>query len=318
MTYQESIKSLRHGTERHFVLVGDEPFLKEQFIRACKYFNNTFTVFKFDMESEDEALSSLGGNFFGNRIIILRSIDKMDVDKFAGAVKQSQDFIIMLPSDTADMRSRAITRMTGVAAPVVCNKLREYNDDYPEWIMAKAVDAGYDLSIDQSKYIYSMVGPDLYALVNELKKLFLYKGSDKNIIDADLRSVTSYITSGTSYDFLDSFLSKNIDKTLQGLDSYCRSQETFSELIYFLCSYTEKLLKIASLLEQKKTPDEIAERVDIPKFLIKTKYIRRAQELGSVWFVKLMGSLGDMEARVRTFKGDTRILFENFIFTMLA
>lgn len=316
MKFQEAIRSLKFNKDTRFVLSGPEYYLKEQFIQASKvvYPRSQFLMFYPDMQ--DEALEVFqGGNFFGDRIIVLRQFNDMKMDLFISALeKPSKDCVILVLSEGAT-KTKPITKVISLATEVECNRMREYGDDYPIWISAKASERGFVMREHSEAQLYGRTGSNMFAIVNELKKLFLYKGDTGVITSDDVLKVVSETMVSTTYSIFECLLKRDIAGALRGFESYCRVHDNQMELVSFLGTYLEKLYRMVLMRDKKFSERDIGGILNIPEYLVKTKYLPKALSLGLDVLGARIGALCDLDVRMRQFKGDKRRLMEAYFFS---
>jgi len=315
MKFGEALKSLQFKRESKFILFGDEPFLKDQFVSAARKFHPGMAYFPFYKDSEEGAISALGSNslFDGDRLMVVYGADRMNKEGIVSALKEFADGIALIVlSENADGRTKAVSNLISSGTQVECTKMRTYGDDYPRWVSAMAVEAGYEMRDGADALVFSLIGPSMYALYHEMQKLFIYKNDSKIILPDDVHKVVSHRFSSTSYDILDSILKQDTTETLRAFKSYCREHDTYVELTAFLGSYFEKLYRMAVLRESGMAPDAIGDIVDIPKFLIRTKYLPKVSMLGRAWISDCMARIVDLDAGLRLHKARKTVV-ERFI-----
>jgi len=313
LKFLEAVSALQKSTCNRFALTGTEPFLKDQFIKLVK--SSVFESTTFYPDEAKEALSEvMTPNLFGEtRAIILINFDKMTPDRFSSIIPGCSDTLVLSFSEKAEFKSRALTEILALFEQVSCEKMKEYGNDYSLWITNVLRKTGYAFEEDVPALIFSRVGPNMYTLMNELHKLFMVKDIDKRITVEDVKTYTSVTAQATAYDILDSLLRKDLKAVFGRISSYGMSSENIQELVKFLGKYFEKFYRMLVLREQKYEPDDIAEMVGIPRFLVKTKYLPRAQSLGKGGVAKKIDQLCTLEVGLRTFRGSPGVLFEKFI-----
>jgi DNA polymerase III delta subunit len=310
--YQDGITSLKYKRDLRYVLVGDEPYLKDMFIRFAQSVFSEWEHFKFYPDTEAEAVSSINsGGLFAGRLIILYDFENMNVKKFVDISGDSQDCVIFVVGHQDS--SRHMTAITGKSAVIECNKMREYGDDYPMWVASKIADGGYTKRESVESAIYSRVGPDMFSLSNEIRKLFLFKGDTKDISCEDVDAVVSLTAVKSSYDILDSLLKKDKAAAIRCLESYSQIHENFVELVLFLSHYMEKVYRILLLKESGTETNDIADIVGLPRYILKTKYLPKAMVLGKNFVAEKINQLCRLDVQIRNFRGNKKIAIENFI-----
>ena len=313
MRYQEAINSLRSGKDKKFILTGSEPFLKEQFIRACRALQETSVYYPDDWK---EALSDLSteGLFGEKRAVVLFSFDKMKPELFVGHVKLSTDTIILTLTEKADLKSRTMTELMAVAQQVPCEKMKENGDEYPRWVESAIAGNGYTMENGVGRSMYMRVGADMHALSNEIEKLFMVSGESKNITLEQVRLYVSNTARATAFELLEDLLKGDVKGALGKMSSHT-SSESLGDLLHLMCSYMEKFYRMLLLREQKFQTDEIADIIGIHKYYVRNLYMPKVVSLGKSAIADKIDRLVTLEARLRTFRGDKRILLEQFIYS---
>jgi DNA polymerase III delta subunit len=312
MRYTDAVLQLRTGKERKFILVGGEPFLKDQFILVCKSKYPEATTFYPDNANEALSVLSTEDLFQEERAIILVDFNKMKPDKFVSAIKSSQDILIFSLTEKADVKTKAMTEVIGVALTVQCDKLKEYGNDYPSWVASVIKGSGYTFEEEVDKEVYQRVGPSMFTLSSELNKLFIVNTESKHISLNDVNKYVSITANSTAYELLEDLLNQNVKSALS---RFLSSLEDPGELVKFLSIYMEKFYRMLLLQEQKYTTEEIADIIGMSKFLIQMKYLPKIRNLGGKFIAAKFDLLCELEARMRSFKGDKNVLFEQFIYS---
>jgi len=315
MRFQEAHQQLKSGRGKKFLLSGPEDFLKEHLIQCARGLSPDFFVFYSDEAVNALETVSTVDLFSSARSLILYDIDKMKPERFVEPIRESEDVVIATLSEKADLKSRAVTELIGVMAPVACEKLRNYGNDYPLWITGFISESGFNADDGVSDLIFDRVGDDMFALSKEIRKLLLVTSESKRITIADVSKYVSITAKTSAFDILDDLLKKDVKAALRRFDSFSESSESLVEFVKFLCNYMEKLYRILLLRDKKFESDDIADIVGIPRFLVKTKYLPKALGLGKSTISAKIDQLCSLDVRVRTFKGDKRILIEQFIYS---
>ena len=313
MRYKDALASVKFKKDTRFMLTGGELFLKHQFIQSTRRFYPTYQFMMYDEELEDEALNTLySDNLFGPKIVVINRFEKMDVKRFFDVLwKNIEDIVILLVSTKA--HSREVSQVLSKFVEVECLEMRDYGDDYPLWIRTVISENGFEIK-EGAEIIHDRIGSSLFAIYNELRKLFIYVGERKTITQKDIEQVVSIRSVSSAYMILERLLQRDIVGVLRNFDSYCRVHDNFIELAAFFGSYLEKMYRMVVLYEMKTAPDNIAEIIGLPKFIVKTKYLPRALAMGKESLAGYLSKTIDLDANLRIFKGDKRILMESFFY----
>ena len=313
MRYSEALAALSYKREAKFTLVGPEPYLKNLFIKRVHETYSDIAIQELYSDQQDEALQILSSEgLFGAQVVIINNFDKMRVESFKSCIAAFNGCLVLSLTDKASVSSRALSMATNGTALVECNKLRDYGTDYPLWISSQIHEAGYTAEEGVDSALFTLVGPNMFVISNELEKLFILK-ADKVITVEDISKIVSISAVGTSFEIFDFLMKKDVPKALKSLYSFMRAQDDLGSIVWFLGSYFEKMYRMLLLREQKFEMDAIADIVGIPRFMVKTKYMPRAQAFGKESLAAKIDALCNLDVQMRTFKGDKKILIEKYI-----
>jgi DNA polymerase III delta subunit len=312
MKYSQALSVLSIKQENKFILYGPEYYLKKYFVDVVrKTYPDSRTFFSSDQE---EVLSLIGSySFFEKPFLIIINFNEMDVQRFEKVIKSYKNGYVIVLADKANIKSRAMTNIISGSALIECNKLKEYGEDYPLWIRSCITSAGYKAPEGIEDLIFSRVGPSMSSIASELDKLFIVKYEEKMITENDIEFYVSNTSRSTAFDLFESLLRKDINKALKSFYSYTKNNSTFVDVIAFLSSYFEKIYRMLLLRDKKMDPNDIADIIGLPAFIVRTKYMPRAQSMGKREIASKFNDLCELDARIRLFKGDKKVLLEKFI-----
>ncbi|RKY78060.1 hypothetical protein DRQ07_08015 [candidate division KSB1 bacterium] len=314
MKYQNALSLLRFKKSNKFILLGDEPYLKERFIEISESIYSD--IRKYYPEDQREAYDIMNSeSFFDDGLIILYDFNKMKAEVFKDLIKLYNGCLILVLSDLSNIKSRVMTDILSKMTIVECKKLREYGSDYLIWINSFISEFGYTSEKGVDQLIFSRVGPSMFSLSNEIEKLILIKSEEKYITLKDAADYISFTSKGNAFEIFESLLRKNVKKALKTFNNYTRNKNTFVDIIGFLYVYFEKVYRMLLLKEEGMEEDDIANIVGIPKFLVKTKYLPKAVLFGKNNISNKINFLCNLDIQMRLFKGDRRILFEHFLYS---
>ena len=317
MKFNDAIKELQYHRGKRYVLAGEEFYLKELFINTAKkmYPDSVVSFFPEDAESIKNAFCS---DFFENeKLIILWHFDEMKQINFKELLKNYTGAFIAVVTEEANVKISPVTDILGLCTPVSCSKMSEYGPDYPAWLASKATEKNYLFVEDAESLMYKKIGPDMQTLYYELEKLMIYKEATKSITPEDVDKVVTCTASGSTYDILDAVLRKDVVKAFKTLSLYSKNNDDLGELVYFLGHYFEKLYRMLLMSEEKASPESIAEVLNIHPFLVKTKYLPRAQAFGKDLIAQCLDRLCQIDVGLRT-SPYKKILMDKFIFSFIS
>jgi len=318
MTFFDALKNLRSRANNKYLLLGSESFLKEQFIQEAKgiFHDLEFQIYLPEDEEYLESKLSSEDIFDQTLLILIRSYNKMGSKKLPELMEKSSHIIIATISGKSNLKSKSISQCMGFMLPVECVPLSEYGKDYPLWIIRRISSAGYTLEEGADELLYSMTGPSFFVIDNEIRKLFLYKTEDKHITKKDVAAVVSSFSYGSPYDILDNVLRRDKVGALNSFYSYTTNNTDYTGLVLFLVHYMEKMYRISAMTEQKVSDEDIASILRIPRYILRTKYLPKVNNLGRTILGKMYDSLCTLDVQVRQFSGEKKRVLENYLLSV--
>lgn len=302
MIYQSALRQLRFNKIKIFSLVGPEDFLKRAFIDEVRriYSGHEFLT---DVEG-------LHSGFVQEKIICVKNPDNLK-----GVVRSLEEFegvaIFNFP-EGKNLKSEDITTLFIKSCVVECGRLKVYGDDYLIWIVSRIMDYGYTCQDGVEKELFLRIGPDMSALDNEIYKLCAVKESEEIMID-DVERYVPVKAVKSAFDILEHVLRRDVSQALACFKMFCLTNNNLLELVKFMAGYFEKIYKILFLKYKKVDSKEIASRVGVPVFYVRTKYLPWATSLGAPFITQKYDELCRLDVLMRVFKGNKNILIENFI-----
>ncbi len=314
MKFLQSITALRFKRSKKFALIGAESYLKELFINTAKVVypeEDMVKIFPDNQEEGYDILSSQG--LFSDGLLVMNAFDKMKTSVFEEVTADYSGCLIMAFTEGANIRTRSMTKILTDTVIVECKKLREYGNDYPTWIKSQITDSGYESEPDVENLIFAKIGPSMFTLANELKKLFLLKEKGEKITLDEVKRHVSVTSSSTAFEIFENLMKRDVLRALVGFNSYTRNRTSFTDMVGFLGTYLEKMYRMLLLKEYKYDIADISDIIGIPKFLVQTKYMPKALAFGKHGISAKINALCNLDVQLRLFRGDKRILFEKFI-----
>lgn len=122
------------------------------------------------------------------------------------------------------------------------NKLKEFNFKY---------------STDVVNYLNEKIGNNSLNIENEIKKIDLYKGDDRNLAIDDVKNCVNDISQTKLNDFCNSFCSLDKEKTFKILNKIIQENVELIIIIRMLIKYFLQLQRIKYRVDNKENIDEI-------------------------------------------------------------
>lgn len=176
-----------------------------------------------------------------------------DVDKLINLLNNTTS-IIIFTSNSIDLRLK-LTKYFKENNTIINLKV-DYKNIY-NLVNEYVKNNKYTIDYDTTKYLVSLYGLNLDIIIQELKKMFLYFNSFKNIIYKDALEIISTPLNNNIYKFLDAVLEKDLSKSLSLLEDLIVYKIDESMIIILLAREYRMILNILILQLKRESRSNI-------------------------------------------------------------
>ena len=176
-----------------------------------------------------------------------------DVDKLINLLNNTTS-IIIFTSNSIDLRLK-LTKYFKENKTIINLKV-DYKNIY-NLVNEYVKNNKYTIDYDTTKYLVSLYGLNLDIIIQELKKMFLYFNTSKNIIYKDALEIISTPLNNNIYKFLDAVLEKDLSKSLSLLEDLIVYKIDESMIIILLAREYRMILNILILQLKKESKSNI-------------------------------------------------------------
>ncbi len=267
----------------------NENLLAEEFSAISMFASNTLYTLKL-LENENN-FTKVIENLFKNN----------DVSK-------SENFLVVTAGNleiTSSLRKYA--EKCEFIACIAC-----YADDknIGAFIGIKLREYGFNFNTDVTKYLIENIGNNNLIIENEIKKIDLYKGNDRNLTLEDVKKCVNDVAQTNYNDFCNSFCSFEKNKTIKILNKLTQENVELIVIIRMMIRYFLQLQKIRFMFDNGEQLDEILKKEKI--FWKQQSFVKIHIQKWNLNKINLMlEKLIDIEKIVKFSNNKTE--FENFI-----
>ena len=176
-----------------------------------------------------------------------------DVDKLINLLNNTTS-IIIFTSNSIDLRLK-LTKYFKENKTIINLKV-DYKNIY-NLVNEYVKNNKYTIDYDTTKYLVSLYGLNLDIIIQELKKMFLYFNTSKNIIYKDALEIISTPLNNNIYKFLDAVLEKDLSKSLSLLEDLIVYKIDESMIIILLAREYRMILNILILQLKEESKSNI-------------------------------------------------------------
>jgi len=298
-----------------FLLVGDEEFLKEEWLKdaRAKIFKENaanaaadFNLF-FANEAIDpsEAISIARTRPFLNakRLIVIKNIDSL---KSAGHREQilsylknpSVDTILVLEADVKEKDypgDKFLSAAAEFSQVVPFKKL--YDANLSGWITRRAFLRNKKIEPAARELLRQLKGNNLKSIDEEIEKLALYVGQRQMITRADAQALVGGDREATVYDLLEAISQRDTKRVLSlGADF---DKNDLGGAVGLLCWNLRLLLRVREGLKAGWPSQKIGNTLGLSKFKL-DKALLQAKRFKSSWLKKAVSELAEFDLHIKT------------------
>lgn len=215
----------------------NETFLTEEFFSTSMFASNTIYTLRL-LERENSYTKYLENLFEKN--------DVSGVDNFllvtAGGLEVSSSL-------------RKYAEKSKLIACIGCYEEESKNISF--LVNKKLKEYGFNFAYDVVEYIVDNVGNNALVVENEINKIDLYKGDDKNLTLEDVKNCVVDVSKASIEDFCNNFCMLDMGETFRNLDKLLRENVNVIVIIRSLVRYFLQLQKIRFLVDSGENVDTV-------------------------------------------------------------
>lgn len=267
----------------------NENFLAEEFISISMFAGSTLYTLKL-LEKENN-YTKIIENLFKNN----------DLSK-------SENFLVITAGNLDTTSSlRKYAEKCELIACIAC-----YADDknIGAFIGTKLREYGFNFGTDVTKYLIENIGNNNLIIENEIKKIDLYKGNDRNLTIDDVKKCVCDVAQTNYNDFCNNFCSFEKEKTFRIFNKLIQENIELIVIIRMMARYFLQLQKIRFMVDNGEQLEEVFKKEKI--FWKQQNFVKVHVQKWSLNKINLMlEKLIDVEKSVKF--NNNKIEFENFL-----
>jgi len=273
--------------------IGTMPFLSEKRLVIIKNF------FKKEKKKKTEAEAQK------------KEADSEIQKRIAKSLDKDQEFsiIVFYETETPDKRTSLYKKILEIGEIKEFPALTE--NAVTKWILEKAAQKEIKISYQNSSYLGTQCGLDLWTISNELSKLETF--SDKKEITKDM--IDSLVTpslSASIFKLTDAIANKSLREALKTFKTLIDSEEEATMIFFMIVRHFRILIQVFDLLSKKEPPFSITKKLKQHPFVIQnmSKQAKNftLESLESIYQKLLKIDKNFKTGVIKSFQGDTNEL----------
>ena len=312
-----------------YFLAGEEPFLLEDSLKRIEKVVNTDDlnreVFQATECSGADILNSVETLPFltDKRIVVLKMANKLKNDDFKIITKIIENpvdttcFVIIFPEKIKNSTSKrkdliALCEKSDSCYCVDCKKL--YEKDVKNFIQEEFNSRGKNIEPDVVQQIINDTGLDLQNVSNEIEKISLYLGKDKQTVTVeDFVKISGFTKEINIFMLTNAIEKKNLKYSLFIVEQMLKTGESAIGLLSTISGAIRKMATAKSLMEEKNyTSQDALNYVRVYSYF-QYKYAANLAKYSLVHLKKCLKEILKTDIALKTGKTDDKSAIENLV-----
>ena len=302
-----------------YLLYGTKDYQMQDEIKKLSKGVDEMNISKYDLNNDMLSLALEDAktmSLFGDKKIVI--IDNANM--FTGSTSKDSDLIenylnhpndktiliLLVHNDKIDTRKK-ITKLVKKVGKVI-----EFNDEIDNISLVRRLLKDYNIDYKTINLFLDRVGSNPLIIQNEINKIKIYKGSDKNITDEDVLSLTTKLIEIDIFKLIDYIVRKNKDKALELYYEMLKMNEEPIKILVILANQFRIMYQSKELLKKGYSEKDIASILKIHPYRVKLA-IQNGRSYSSDLLLKNLNALADIDIGIKTGTLNKNLALELFI-----
>lgn len=309
---------LLYGTENYLIKKEIDKILNANSIEKINVSEYNLEIDNFKDIIEDANTISL---FADKKAIIVnnsylftgKSIkNENDLELFLDYFKNVNPYsiiIFIVDSEKLDERKKIVKEIKKIGTVKDFNQKNDLTD------ILKNMFEGYNISIQDIRFMIDRCGNNLDILSQEVNKIKIYKDEDKNITKEDIINLTSKNIDIDIFGFVDTIVNKNKNKALEIYKEMLINGEEPIKILVILANQFRIIYQAKELYKQGYSGNDIATMIGIHPYRIKLA-LKKAINYNSDTLLDYLEKLADLDYDIKIGNIESSLGLEMFILSI--
>ena len=234
------------------------------------------------------------------------SKDSEIIEDYLKNINEYTDLIFIVHSDKIDARKK-ITKAIKEKGKII-----EFNDDLDAVSLIRKLFKDYNIEYSDIKLLIDRVGNNPLIITNEINKIKIYKGNDKNITSEDILNLTNKIIEIDVFKLIDYIVRKDKENYLELYNEMLKVNEEPIKIIVILANQFRIMYQSKELLKKGYSEKDIASILKIHPYRVKLA-IQNSRNYTSEMLLKYLNDLADIDIGIKTGTINKDLALELFI-----
>lgn len=302
-----------------YLLYGTKEFqINEEIKKICKNIDE-MNISRYDLNNdllslaiEDAQTLSL---FEDKKVVIIENADMFTgstskdseiVQKYLDNINENTTLIFIVHNDKLDTRKK-ITKLIKEKGKVL-----EYNDELDTISLVRKLFKGYNIDYKTINLFIDRIGNNPLIIQNEINKIKIYKGNDKNITDEDILNLTIKLIEIDIFKLIDYIVKKDKEKALELYYEMLKMNEEPIKIVVILANQFRIMYQAKELFKKGYSEKDIASILKIHPYRVKLA-IQNGRNYTSETLLKYLNDLANIDIGIKTGTLNKDLALEIFI-----
>lgn len=302
-----------------YLLYGTKEFqINEEIKKICKNIDE-MNISRYDLNNdllslaiEDAQTLSLFGD---KKVIIVDNADMFTgatskdselVQKYLDNINENTTLIFIVHNDKLDTRKK-ITKLIKEKGKVL-----EYNDELDTVSLVRKLFKGYNIDYKTINLFIDRIGNNPLIIQNEINKIKIYKGNNKNITDEDILNLTIKLIEIDIFKLIDYIVKKDKEKALELYYEMLKMNEEPIKIVVILANQFRIIYQAKELFKKGYSEKDIASILKIHPYRVKLA-IQNGRNYTSKTLLKYLNDLANIDIGIKTGTLNKDLALELFI-----
>ena len=218
--------------------------------------------------------------------------------------------VLALVADELDRRTAFYKRMTERACVVEFAKVK--GPALETWASSLLSRRGYRIGASVLHELIELAGSDLLSLNNELEKLMLYAGKDKEIRDAAVNSLVRASRLHGIFELTGAIGRRDRKQALRLLGNLLEMGEPPLVILSMMARHFRQVLAAKELMQKGQPVQEVGRQIQVPPFALQ-EFLRQARSIETDCARGLLERLAWIDRQIKSTSPNPRLLLEHWI-----
>ena len=302
-----------------YLLFGTKDYsINNEIKKICKNIDE-MNISRYDLNNDLTSLvieDAKTISLFGDKKIVIAdnanmftastSKDSEIIEDYLKNINEYTDLIFIVHSDKIDARKK-ITKTIKEKGKII-----EFNDDLDAVSLIRRLFKDYNIEYSDIKLLIDRVGNNPLIITNEINKIKIYKGNDKNITSEDILNLTNKIIEIDVFKLIDYIVRKDKENALELYNEMLKVNEEPIKIIVILANQFRIMYQSKELLKKGYSEKDIASILKIHPYRVKLA-IQNSRNYTSQMLLKYLNDLADIDIGIKTGTINKDLALELFI-----